>query len=43
MSDENKQQTQIPAIVMNSQYVKDLSLEIPHAPQSFKKEWCKQG
>lgn len=37
MSDENKQQTQIPAIVMNSQYVKDLSLEIPHAPQIFKK------
>ena len=37
MTDETKQQKQIPAIVMNSQYVKDLSLEIPHAPQVFKK------
>lgn len=30
---ENKN---VPAIVINSQYIKDLSLEIPHAPEIFK-------
>ncbi len=34
---QNKNHPQMPAIVMNSQYVKDLSLEIPHAPQVFKR------
>ena len=28
---------QKPAIMINSQYIKDLSMEIPHAPQIFKK------
>ncbi len=31
---ENKQQ--LPAIVINSQYIKDFSLEIPYAPEIFK-------
>ena len=31
---ENKQQ--LPAIVVNSQYIKDFSLEIPYAPEIFK-------
>ena len=29
--------TQKPAILINSQYIKDLSMEIPHAPHIFKK------
>ncbi len=29
--------TQQPALLINSQYIKDLSLEIPHAPQIFEK------
>ena len=37
MSKENKENKQLPPIVVNSQYVKDFSLEIPHAPQIFKK------
>lgn len=32
---ENNQQPQAPAIMFNSQYIKDLSLEIPFAPQIF--------
>ena len=28
-------QEQKPAIMINSQYIKDLSMEIPHAPQVF--------
>lgn len=32
----NKEQGQMPAITVHNQYVKDLSLEIPHAPQIFK-------
>ena len=31
---ENKQQ--LPAIVINNQYIKDFSLEIPYAPEIFK-------
>jgi preprotein translocase subunit SecB len=29
--------TKKPAILINSQYIKDLSMEIPHAPHIFKK------
>lgn len=29
------QETQAPAITINSQYIKDFSLEIPHAPEIF--------
>lgn len=45
MSEENKtsndneqtsRQEGQPAIMINTQYIKDLSLEIPHAPQIFK-------
>lgn len=38
MSEENnKQENQnAPAIVINTQYIKDLSLEIPHAPEIFR-------
>lgn len=32
---ENTQQAAAPAITVNSQYIKDLSLEIPFAPQIF--------
>ena len=32
-ANENSQQT--PPIVINTQYIKDLSLEIPHAPEIF--------
>lgn len=32
---ENTQEPQAPAIMFNSQYIKDLSLEIPFAPQIF--------
>lgn len=35
MAEENKE-TQQPPIIFNNQYIKDLSLEIPHAPQIFK-------
>ena len=34
MTEETKNQA--PAIVINNQYIKDLSLEIPHAPAIFK-------
>lgn len=34
---ENKTETSRPAIVINNQYIKDLSLEIPHAPEIFGK------
>lgn len=37
MSEENKQQANRPAVLINSQYIKDLSLEIPHAPEIFAK------
>ena len=30
-------QNQMPPIVINTQYIKDLSLEIPHAPEIFRK------
>ena len=33
MSEENKNQS--PSIVINNQYIKDLSLEIPYAPEIF--------
>lgn len=33
--DKNKNQENLPAITVNSQYIKDLSLEIPFAPQIF--------
>lgn len=29
-------QNQVPAILIHTQYIKDLSLEIPHAPEIFK-------
>ena len=37
MSEENNQQANRPAVLINSQYIKDLSLEIPHAPEIFSK------
>lgn len=37
MSDTNKQNQNVPPIVINSQYIKDLSFEIPHAPEVFGK------
>lgn len=40
MAKDNKsegKQPQQPAITLLSQYIKDLSMEIPHAPQIFKK------
>lgn len=38
MSEENNNQENqnVPAIVINTQYIKDLSLEIPHAPEIFR-------
>lgn len=36
MSDNNSESIQ-PAVVINNQYIKDLSLEIPHAPEIFAK------
>ena len=33
---ENQAENNQPAIVMQTQYIKDLSLEIPHAPEIFK-------
>ena len=33
----NNEKSNIPPIVINAQYVKDLSLEIPHAPEIFRK------
>ena len=38
MSEENNNQenANVPAIVINTQYVKDLSLEIPFAPEIFR-------
>ncbi len=35
MSEKNEGTNQ-PAIIVNSQYIKDMSLEIPHAPEIFK-------
>ena len=32
----NQNQQQTPPIVINTQYIKDLSLEIPHAPDIFR-------
>ncbi len=32
----NQNQQQTPPIVINTQYIKDLSLEIPHAPEIFR-------
>ncbi|MBQ9235724.1 MAG: protein-export chaperone SecB [Alphaproteobacteria bacterium] len=37
MAKENKQEQARPNIGIISQYIKDLSMEIPHAPQVFKK------
>lgn len=37
MSKNTAENTQQPAIVINTQYIKDLSLEIPHAPAIFAK------
>lgn len=34
---ENKTENNRPAIIINNQYIKDLSLEIPHAPEIFGK------
>lgn len=36
MSENNNENAQ-PAVIINSQYIKDLSLEIPHAPEIFQK------
>ncbi len=38
MTKENKEKNESmqPALMINSQYIKDLSLEIPHAPEIFK-------
>ncbi len=33
---ENNAENNLPAIAINNQYIKDLSLEIPHAPEIFK-------
>jgi len=33
--EEQAQNKQIGAIAVHSQYIKDLSLEIPHAPEIF--------
>lgn len=35
-NEQSTQQTYQPAIMINTQYIKDLSLEIPHAPEIFK-------
>lgn len=35
MENANENQPQAPAIAMHTQYIKDLSLEIPHAPEVF--------
>ena len=35
MENDNEKQPQAPAIAMHTQYIKDLSLEIPHAPDIF--------
>lgn len=32
----NNSQSDVPPIVINTQYIKDLSLEIPHAPEIFR-------
>lgn len=39
MSEEKKPEVNMeqPPIIINSQYIKDLSLEIPHAPEIFSK------
>lgn len=36
MENKETKQAQNPAIIMHNQYIKDLSLEIPHAPHIFK-------
>lgn len=36
-NDNQQNQPQQPSIALLSQYIKDLSMEIPHAPQVFKK------
>ena len=33
---KDNEEKQIPGIMINNQYIKDLSLEIPHAPHIFK-------
>lgn len=33
---ENKENTQQPAVMIHTQYIKDMSLEIPHAPEIFR-------
>ncbi len=33
---DNNTQQQVPPIVINTQYIKDFSLEIPHAPEVFR-------
>lgn len=38
---KDNEEKQIPGIMINNQYIKDLSLEIPHAPHIFK-EMTKQ-
>ena len=37
MENANENKVQNPLISMHSQYIRDLSLEIPHAPQIFQK------
>lgn len=33
---ENKENIQQPAVLIHTQYIKDMSLEIPHAPEVFR-------
>ncbi len=37
MENANENQPQTPAVAVHNQYIRDLSLEIPHAPEIFKK------
>ena len=33
--EKEQQEQSAPAIMINTQYIKDMSLEIPHAPEIF--------
>lgn len=33
---ENNQQNNVPPVVLHAQYIKDFSLEVPHAPEIFR-------
>ena len=37
MENANENRPQAPAVAVHNQYIRDLSLEIPHAPEIFKK------